>query len=51
MRTDDILKDSIVFFSNSGKIISRTPYKEADRVKIKITKIRFHYSIFLKMNI
>ncbi|CAD8149295.1 unnamed protein product [Paramecium octaurelia] len=34
MRTDDILKDSIVFFTNSGKIMSRTPYKEADKIPL-----------------
>lgn len=32
MRTDDILKDSICFFSNSGKIFTRVPYKDNERV-------------------
>ncbi|CAD8066275.1 unnamed protein product [Paramecium sonneborni] len=34
MRTDEILKDSIVFFSNSGKIMSRIVYKETDKIPL-----------------
>ncbi|CAD8176545.1 unnamed protein product [Paramecium octaurelia] len=34
MRTDDLLKDSIVFFSNNGKIISKAQYKEIDRIAL-----------------
>ncbi|KAM3144242.1 hypothetical protein pb186bvf_003704 [Paramecium bursaria] len=32
MKADDILKDSIVFFSNSGKIIQKVQYKDFERV-------------------
>lgn len=49
MRTDDMLKDSIVFFSNNGKIISKAQYKEIDKV-FKFQLYRLHYLISLKMN-
>lgn len=32
MRSEDIVKDQICFFSNSGKIITKIPYKDLERV-------------------
>ena len=32
MKVEDIVKDSICFFSNNGKIITKVSYKDVERV-------------------